>query len=932
MCNDLNPVLTASLYGANPIGIEEQVALWAYSSSDESNNMIFKQVKLIYKGTTTSAMNSEIDSMYVVQWRDTDNGDYSDDESGCDSTLNLGFCYNGKPVDSKYAAIGDPPPASGVCVLEGPAYHTGNTSDSAQINFQYKHGYKYWHENPMTGYIYFGTGYTVSDPDFGTYSGSQQFFNLMRNDLPRPAYPAGVPFYSGSQYATSHHIATTYELPGDPVTQTGWVDGIDLIPAERRDLSISGPFTLKLHDTAEVVVAMIGAMGSDNLSSVTELKQSAVLAHNLYNSLFKSSPPNVNVTVNNGASSAKLSIVADGHGKGFTSVTAYLKHYGGSALETVQLYDDGLHGDGAAGDEVFADTVTIPIQPDGLHLDVSSSGNFGTANWTDVADNITTNGPVALTDAEIEQDNLNQDGRANPGEVVRVSLGLKNNGLLPVNLIRLRPSDEINGKGITLSSLPAKSTYQQVYSATDENTYFSFQMPSAPQDSVFESVLTIVDTTGNVWQDTIRIQIYPLAAPLKNAAVKHVSGKADGSFTIRIVRPDSVKNHTYVILGVDSIDAQGTGGISLKDSTTGAFLFVNHPIPDALGDNMPVTDGFIVSGTAVDSAQGMRTWSVPSGVGWWTWANANSFGLESFNGAMGMAYNQWFSSSTLKPASLHNVLFRFASTDSSGNILNPNDTNVTMAYRYVRQASNPAAEPSFASSIIKKGAGYAYQDRRPIPVAAYDEENNGQRLNLGFLENNVSAGLVDGKYWPPTNTEGIDNASTAGPREWLFVFGTKYDNTTSNSLLSVDILNNTVPMMWFGTANRSNPPGIPDSTDEFEIHANHLLSSADKWSFNPTVLAGIKESNAPAKFVLEQNYPNPFNPTTVISYQVSAVSDVTLKVYDVLGRQAATLVNEKKMPGTYEVKFDGRKFASGVYFYRIEVGSFVSTKKMMLVK
>jgi Secretion system C-terminal sorting domain len=93
----------------------------------------------------------------------------------------------------------------------------------------------------------------------------------------------------------------------------------------------------------------------------------------------------------------------------------------------------------------------------------------------------------------------------------------------------------------------------------------------------------------------------------------------------------------------------------------------------------------------------------------------------------------------------------------------------------------------------------------------------------------------------------------------------------------------------------------------------------------------------PASFALGQNYPNPFNPTTVISYQLSATSNVTLKVYGILGREVATVVNERQDAGSYNVTFDGSRLASGVYFYRLKAKSdkgrgFVSTKKVMLVK
>ncbi|RPI75211.1 MAG: T9SS C-terminal target domain-containing protein [Ignavibacteriales bacterium] len=92
------------------------------------------------------------------------------------------------------------------------------------------------------------------------------------------------------------------------------------------------------------------------------------------------------------------------------------------------------------------------------------------------------------------------------------------------------------------------------------------------------------------------------------------------------------------------------------------------------------------------------------------------------------------------------------------------------------------------------------------------------------------------------------------------------------------------------------------------------------------------EINVPIKFSLKQNYPNPFNPSTTIKFSIPIAEFVALKIYDVLGSEVATLVNEEKPAGFYEVKFDASNLVSGFYFYRLQTGSFVETKKMMLVK
>ncbi len=85
-------------------------------------------------------------------------------------------------------------------------------------------------------------------------------------------------------------------------------------------------------------------------------------------------------------------------------------------------------------------------------------------------------------------------------------------------------------------------------------------------------------------------------------------------------------------------------------------------------------------------------------------------------------------------------------------------------------------------------------------------------------------------------------------------------------------------------------------------------------------------------FILKQNYPNPFNPETVISYQLLEFSNVELRVYDILGNKVATLINEEKHPGSYDIIFNASNYPSGVYYYQITIGKFSETRKMILLK
>jgi hypothetical protein len=108
----------------------------------------------------------------------------------------------------------------------------------------------------------------------------------------------------------------------------------------------------------------------------------------------------------------------------------------------------------------------------------------------------------------------------------------------------------------------------------------------------------------------------------------------------------------------------------------------------------------------------------------------------------------------------------------------------------------------------------------------------------------------------------------------------------------------------------------------------------DNWYFHSGDLSSVNEvsGNVPSAYALEQNYPNPFNPSTKIRFSLPKANHVTLKVYDMLGQEVATLVDNFKNAGTYEVNFDAKNLPTGTYFYSISAGSFNSIQKMLLIK
>ena len=200
-----------------------------------------------------------------------------------------------------------------------------------------------------------------------------------------------------------------------------------------------------------------------------------------------------------------------------------------------------------------------------------------------------------------------------------------------------------------------------------------------------------------------------------------------------------------------------------------------------------------------------------------------------------------------------------------------------------------------------------------IPDSIYlDVKSDGRNHKLYYLFSDINSGTFRG-------------------------FGKKYLNDST----SFDNVN--APMT--GLAQQSGNPGLtyPLTLKRIEIQ---LAGTTVKGSINsgiiyvdnlrlkyPGNITGVENIHLlPGSFSLEQNYPNPFNPTTNLSFVIGHLSFVTLKVYDILGREVATLVNEEKPAGVYKIFFNAGNLASGVYFYSLKAGGIIQTKKMVLMK
>ncbi|MCW8811167.1 MAG: T9SS type A sorting domain-containing protein [Ignavibacteriaceae bacterium] len=175
--------------------------------------------------------------------------------------------------------------------------------------------------------------------------------------------------------------------------------------------------------------------------------------------------------------------------------------------------------------------------------------------------------------------------------------------------------------------------------------------------------------------------------------------------------------------------------------------------------------------------------------------------------------------------------------------------------------------------------------------------------------------------WDPDSGEGNIDFDPMFADTLFNLSGSSY--CVGNGIVSVDIIGltyNCPSTDYYGNA-RPNP--IDTRVDIGAIESEYY--------WNPV---GVKDNSneLPVKYNLQQNFPNPFNPSTKIKYSVLQTSQVNIKVFDILGNEIVTLVNEEKSIGTYELTWNAESLPSGVYFYQLKAGSFVETKKMILLR
>ncbi len=246
-----------------PIGLEMQCVAFGFNKTNTLKDAVFKKYKLINRSGVA------INDMYFSYWADDDLGDKNDDFVGVDTLLNLGYTWNGYNNDLIY---GSPPPAVGHLIVQPPIVPSFS-SDSARYGDGWMKGYK---NLPVTSFVFYLNGSAVyCDPDYGIYGASQLYNNMH-----------GLVWDGGVFIDPWTNQATKFVVPGDPVSGTGWYNGSGWPggppPLDQRYLITSGSFSLAAGDTQEIAIAIFMAKGTDNIQSITELRNASGFIQNFY--------------------------------------------------------------------------------------------------------------------------------------------------------------------------------------------------------------------------------------------------------------------------------------------------------------------------------------------------------------------------------------------------------------------------------------------------------------------------------------------------------------------------------------------------------------------------------------------------------------------------------------------------------------------------
>lgn len=878
VCNDLDQSVCRNLYGSAPMNLEMQTTIWGYSANSFHGDLIFRKYKIINKGS------GPIDEMYLSMWSDPDVGDSQDDLAGCDSTLDLAYCYNGGPIDVVY---GNNPPAAGFQLLQGPAV-SGSSSDKAFFNGRWISGRK---NLPMTSFYYHINGDPVmKDPELGNKydTGTLYFWNLFQGKVTTTGKPFSIPDYLGGG-------TTKFPLSGDPVSGQGYLDGYYYFKGDRRIGLVSGPFTLALQDTQEIVFAEIGAIEAHNShrENIRLLKNKAANLKKLYtDNISVGLSANTLTAVNNPVSISSSVVSLDPLALPASYIWKINSAPAGSKAAITVNNDKAAFTPDVEGEYNISLKVTNSkgnSSEGSINITVTGV-KAPTANFTFSKTEMTW-GDSVLIDASSSVDPQNKPLKYKwAGTGTFSSFSDVKTYYVPYNVNINEVSLEVDNGTFTSTVKKSITTHPIIqnisirYSLNDATAlagvHFSGDSLYLTTLSLEKNLLRIYSIANNGFDKKQEIILPPnveKVVKVTNNRLYVFSYGTSGYFGPGVLNIYSIgsnwslspilQNYVPGTSDISSIVFEGNTAY-LYDIMRSCYKvdFTNLSAPVIMDSYTDAAcSGMRVRGNYIFQLQRNS-------------ANENKSIVFRDKSAMSLS-SKWDFTNTINGWDIKDTLLFITYHDT----LDIYGISGAMKLRKL-------------SSVINY-----------CPVKWEMNQPQYSYSNVSYLNDNIVC-LTNGTGYRLYNV-----SNPLQPRLISGFYGTSQSVTFNNG--SYYMVPGDIRMI------------VP--LPETEIC---------RINFNPTSVEESYHDIIPSGYSILQNYPNPFNPATKIKYGLPQASSVKISIYNTVGQLIAELVNGVQAAGSHEVTWNAVNLSSGVYYYNINAVSldgkenFNSTKKMVLVK
>jgi hypothetical protein len=893
IANDVNRYKHYALGATMPMGLELQTTYFCFNQANSLSDMMFMRWKLINKSDT------DYDSVFLGLWSDPDLGDPNDDLPGCDSSLGLGFVYNGDDYDGSSNGYGNTLPAAGFGFFQGPIVN-GNLGDTALFEGKRIPGKRNLSASSFAAY--FNGVEDIEDPQDGDGYYALQVYDYLQGKNGTSHKPI-IDSISNQQIK--------FWFSGDPSLPPSSTNQLPInfplypiLPQDIHMMISTGPFTLAMGDTQEIVGGFLIAQDVDRLASVKKLKRITAAARSAFNENFvvPAAPPLPLIE----ATEMEDRIVLDWSADVKNTEYYYSRGY------TFQGY--GFYQTDDPTKEDHWQRIALWDKIDGITIieDFELDPSTG-REYLKPVEHFTDSGLryYYVVDRDLMNDTILMNGKRYYFALTTFAV------FTDTNQIQMGP----------------KFLESPKYPIGGQNGRNYLILKGTPIGTIFSA---------------------------QNGALIPHNRIDDDNVQITVVDKTALRNATYEVSFEGTFGAMATtawdlirfpSDTLLKNVTTFSAFQVNK-----------IVDGFSL--IVQKLAPGVRRDAqIPSGVTYippeMQWFQSGRVGMEgggvvswpslgSFNGKR----------TTVKPWDLRKVQIRFGETQKAwrfaSNLVKGFDLNWG-PQRVIDSSFIP-----FIKRVPLKQSKYVYQDIVDVPFTAWEiDQNDGnsspRQLNVAFVERNdtlkridgtfVGRGNLDGK-WMPTSYNAIDVMEPiGGGEELLYIFASDYiPNNPSKYILSRKTLGDTLDLgleqdsldiMYVLQARRNNQTATYHSGETYTITPNYMpLAGATKYLFT----TAAAKTDDPERMKADLNkinvFPNPYFGRTktqplVLNRFVTfnhLPKKVTIRVFSLNGDLVRILLHEdavSTVTNSYERwdlrNQDGNLVGSGMYIVHIEI-------------